>query len=77
MLRIAGCKAALVPIEVTTSSVTYDTSSYQDLATAGGVIVQQCISNATRAGGGWELAGNPPPICHPLLSEKQRLMPYL
>ena len=61
---IAGCNAALVPIEEdpdsNDTSVTYDTSSYQDLATTGTVIVQQCISNKTRAGGGWELAGIPP-----------------
>ena len=39
--------------------VTYDTSTYQDLATTGNIVVQQCISNKTRAGGGWELAGSP------------------
>ena len=58
LLLIAGCKAALVPIEVTSNTVTYDTSSYQDLAAAGTVVVQQCISNSTGAGG-WELAGIP------------------
>lgn len=52
-----GCKAALVPIEVTSSSVTYDTSSYQDLAAAGQVVVQECVSNTTSSGG-WELAGD-------------------
>lgn len=52
-----GCKAALVPIEVTTASVTYDTSSYQDLASAGQIVVQECISNSTSSGG-WELAGD-------------------
>ena len=66
---VAGCNAALVPIEEDDdggssasngTSVTYDTSTYQDLATVGGVIVQQCISNRTRASGGWELAGSPP-----------------
>lgn len=49
--------AALVPIEVTTTSVTSDTSTYQDLAAAGQIVVQQCISNATTPSGGWELAG--------------------
>ena len=53
---IVGCKAALVPIEVTSSSVTYDTSSYQDLAAAGTIVVQECVSNTTSSGG-WELAG--------------------
>ncbi|CAF9939248.1 hypothetical protein IMSHALPRED_001269 [Imshaugia aleurites] len=52
-----GCKAALVPIEVSSSSVTYDTSSYQDLASTGQVVVQECISNTTSSGG-WELAGD-------------------
>ena len=57
-LLIAGCKAALVPIAVSNSSVTYDTSSYQDLAAEGQVVVQNCISNVTRgSSGGWELAG--------------------
>ena len=41
------------------TSVTYDTSTYQDLAAAGGDVVQQCISNRTRASGGWQLAGIP------------------
>lgn len=53
---IAGCKAALVPIEVTSSSVTYDTSSYSDLAAAAEIVVQECVSNTTSSGG-WELAG--------------------
>ncbi|KAL9066081.1 MAG: hypothetical protein Q9161_007806 [Pseudevernia consocians] len=52
-----GCKAALVPIQVSSSSVTYDTSSYQDLASAGQIVVQECISNSTSSGG-WELAGD-------------------
>ena len=52
--------------------MTYDTSTYQDLATVGGVIVQQCISNRTRASGGWELAGTPFLIQKPLLSRTQR-----
>ena len=55
----AGCKAALVPIEVTDTSVTSDTSTYQNLAAAGQVVVQQCVSNATTPSGGWELAGRP------------------
>ena len=55
-LLVAGCRAALVPIAVTTDSVTYDTSTYQDLATSGRVVIQECLSNKTVAGG-WELAG--------------------
>lgn len=58
----AGCKAALVPIEVTTTSVTSDTSTYQDLAAAGQVVVQECVSNATKSSGGWELAGRLSPL---------------
>lgn len=61
-ISVAGCKAALVPIEVTSSSVTYDTSSYQDLASAGQVVVQQCVSNTTSSGG-WELAGKASYVC--------------
>ena len=57
--HIAGCNAALVPVEVSDSSVTYDTSTYRDLAAAGAVVVQQCIANQTRGSGGWELAGMP------------------
>lgn len=45
-----------MPIEVTSSTVTYDTSSYQDLAAAGTIVVQECVSNTTSSGG-WELAG--------------------
>ena len=59
-LLIAGCKAALVPIEVDTASVTYDTSSYADIASAGTTVVQQCVSNITKSSGGWELAGRSP-----------------
>ena len=55
-LLVAGCRAALVPIEVDASTVTYDTSTYQDIASAGSIVVQQCLSNRTISGG-WELAG--------------------
>ena len=58
-----GCNASLVPIEEDISTdandtiVTYDTSTVTALATVGGDIITECISNKTRASGGWELAG--------------------
>ena len=64
-----------MPIEVTASSVTYDTTSYSDLAAAGTVVVQQCISNST-GGGGWELAGRLLPIVSHFLSESTVLISY-
>ena len=57
-----------MPIEVTASSVTYDTSTYQDMAAAGTVVVQQCISNST-GGGGWELTGTQPLLVFHLVGE--------
>lgn len=44
------------------SYVTYDTSTYPDLAAAGSTVVQQCLSNKSvseTAAGGFELAGMP------------------
>lgn len=65
MFWIAGCNAALVPAEIVDDEtnqtyVTYDTSTYQDIAAAGSVVVQQCLSNKSvseTACGGFELAG--------------------
>lgn len=67
MFCIAGCNAALVPAEIVDDEnnqtyVTYDTSTYQDIAAAGSVVVQQCLSNKSvseTASGGFELAGRP------------------
>ena len=73
-ILVAGCNAALVPQEYdfsgydnsssTNSSntgVTYDTSSYADIASRGAKVVQHCVSNTTeKSSGGWVTAGRPP-----------------
>lgn len=67
MFWIAGCNAALVPAQINDDEtnqtyVTYDTSTYQDIALAGSTVVQQCLSNKSvseTAAGGFELAGRP------------------
>ena len=71
---IAGCKAALVPIEVTNTTVTYDTSSYPDLALSGQSVLKNCISNST-VSGGWELAGRSSHGSHQF--EARELIEYL
>ena len=44
----------------TGTGVTYDTSSYADIASRGAKVVQHCVSNTTeKSSGGWVTAGRP------------------